>query len=58
MLMGAKLSEGYLWKYSLRPWRASLYSIGVRVLRGGDIVDHEGPRLKGYHVKVGDIATQ
>lgn len=50
--LGATLSEGYLWKYSLRPWRASLYSAGVRVLRGGDIVDQDGPRLKEYRVMV------
>lgn len=37
--MGATLEEGYMWKYSLRPWRAWVYSAGVRVLRGGDIVD-------------------
>ena len=29
-LMGATLSEGYMWKYSLRPWRASLYSVSTR----------------------------
>jgi hypothetical protein len=57
-LMGATLSEGYMWKYSLRPWRALLYSVSVRLLRGGDIVDQEGPRLKGYRVKVGDNAAQ
>jgi hypothetical protein len=50
--LGATLSEGYLWKYSLRPWRASVYSMGVRVLRGGDIVDQEGHKLKNYSPKV------
>lgn len=50
---GATLSEGYMWKYSLRSWRAWVYSIGVRLLRGGDIVDQEGHRLKDYRVKVG-----
>jgi hypothetical protein len=45
---GAILSEGYMWKYSLRPWRSFLYSIGVRLLRGGDIVDQEAHKLKEY----------
>jgi lipid II:glycine glycyltransferase (peptidoglycan interpeptide bridge formation enzyme) len=52
MLMGATLSEGYMWKYSLRPWRASVYSIGVRVLRGGDIVDQEAHKLQDYTPKL------
>ena len=43
---GATLSEGYMWKYSLRPWRARVYSIGVRLLNGGDIVDQEAHKLK------------
>ena len=51
--LGATLSEGYMWKYSLRPWRASVYSVSVRLLRGGDIVDQEGPRLKDYQVQAG-----
>ncbi len=50
---GATLAEGYMWKYSLRPRRAWAYSLGVRVLRGGDIVDRERLRLKDYVVKVG-----
>lgn len=44
--LGATLSEGYMWKYALRPWRAWLYSIGVRIVKGGDIVDQEGHKLK------------
>ena len=56
--LGATLAEGYMWKYSLRPWRALLYSVGVRLLRGGDIVDQEGPRLKGYRVKVSGNGAQ
>jgi lipid II:glycine glycyltransferase (peptidoglycan interpeptide bridge formation enzyme) len=50
--LGATLSEGYMWKYSLRPLRASVYSIGIRLLRGGDIVDQEALRLKDYHVNI------
>lgn len=50
--LGATLSEGYMWKYSLRPWQSWMYSIGVRILKGGDIVDQEERRLKNYEVKV------
>jgi hypothetical protein len=50
---GATLFEGYLWKYSLRPWRAQLYSAGVRLLRGGDIVDQERHKLSEYRRTVG-----
>jgi FemAB family len=52
--LGATLSEGYMWKYSLRPWQAWVYSMGVRMLRGGDIVDQEEHKLKDYEVKVAD----
>lgn len=44
---GATLSVGYMWKYSLRPWRAWVYASGVRLLIGGDIVDQEGHKLAG-----------
>lgn len=50
--LGATLSEGYMWKYSLRPLRAWMYSTGVRLLRGGDIVDQEGHKLKDYNVNI------
>jgi hypothetical protein len=45
ILMGASLSQGYMWKYSLRPWRAWMYTAAVRMLRGGDIVDQEAYKL-------------
>jgi lipid II:glycine glycyltransferase (peptidoglycan interpeptide bridge formation enzyme) len=44
--LGAKLTQGYIWKYALRPWRSLVYSQGVRLLRGGDIVDLERHKLK------------
>lgn len=44
--LGAALSQGYMWKYTLRPWRAWAYSVGVGVLRGGDIVDQEKHKLR------------
>lgn len=49
---GASLVQGYMWKYSLRPWRSLAYSYGVRYLKGGDIVDHERHKLAGYSQSV------
>ncbi len=51
--LGATLAQGYMWKYSLRPWRAWVYSTSVRVLRGGDIVDREAHKLENYSLAVG-----
>jgi hypothetical protein len=50
--LGATLAQGYMWKYSLRPWRAWVYSTSVRVLRGGDIVDQEAHKLENYSLQV------
>lgn len=44
--LGGVLSQGYLWKYSLRPSRSWVYSKAVQLLRGGDIVDQEEHKLK------------
>jgi hypothetical protein len=38
---GGKLVQGYVWKYSFRPLKWIAYSLGVRLLMGGDIVDQE-----------------
>ncbi len=46
--LGAKLTQGYIWKYPLRPWRSLAYSYGIRFLRGGDIVDRERHKMKEY----------
>ena len=43
---GAKLIEGHIWKYPLRPLKSLAYTLGVRFLRGGDIVDHERHKLQ------------
>lgn len=43
---GGRLIEGYMWKYSLRPLKSFAYSIGVRLLKGGDIVDQEQHKLR------------
>jgi len=42
---GGRLSQGYMWKYSLKPFSYRVYSLAVRYLRGGDIVDHEHHKL-------------
>ena len=42
---GAKLIRGYMWKYSLQPIKAFAYTLAVRFLRGGDIVDRERHKM-------------
>jgi len=42
---GTKLKQGYMWKYSIHPLKYAVYSSAVRLLRGGDIVDHERHKL-------------
>jgi hypothetical protein len=46
--LGGTLRQGFVWKYSLRPWRASIYSLGVRLLRHGDLVDQEAHKMKNF----------
>jgi hypothetical protein len=43
---GPRLVQGYLWKFHLNPIKSAAYSLGVRLLRGGDIVDAERHKLK------------
>lgn len=47
MRFGGRLVQGYMWKYSLRPLKFAVYSLAVRLLRGGDIVDQERHKLAG-----------
>jgi lipid II:glycine glycyltransferase (peptidoglycan interpeptide bridge formation enzyme) len=54
--LGAKLIQGYMWKYALRPLKALPYTLGVRYLRGGDIVDHERHKLINYRGLSIDVA--
>lgn len=42
---GGQLNQGYMWKYALHPLKFALYSLAVRTLRQGDIVDQERPRF-------------
>ncbi len=46
--LGGKLRQGYMWKYSLHPVRSLAYSLAVRFLRGGDIVDRERHKMKSF----------
>jgi len=48
---GGQLVQGYMWKYSLRPMKYGVYSMAVRLLRGGDIVDNERYKLKETSLK-------
>lgn len=43
---GGRLSQGYMWKYPLSPLKYGVYSLAVRFLRGGDIVDNEHHRVE------------
>jgi hypothetical protein len=51
--LGGKLRQGYMWKYPLHPMKSFLYSIGIRLLRGGDIVDLERNKLKTIQAEQG-----
>jgi Acetyltransferase (GNAT) domain len=44
---GGRFVQGYLWKCSLRPLKSAAYSVAVRLLKGGDIVDQEHCKLAG-----------
>lgn len=45
---GAELDQGYIWKCRLSTFKSAIYSVGVRWLRGGDIVDAERHKLDQY----------
>jgi hypothetical protein len=42
---GPQLVQGYMWKYPINPLKAGVYSLAVRLFRGGDIVDAEHHKL-------------
>ena len=44
---GGRLVQGYMWKFALQPIKYGVYSLAVRLLRGGDIVDKEQHKLSG-----------
>lgn len=41
MRFGGALVQGHMWKYSFHPIKSLLYSVGVRLMIGGDVVDQE-----------------
>jgi lipid II:glycine glycyltransferase (peptidoglycan interpeptide bridge formation enzyme) len=43
---GGRLVQGYMWKYPLHSLKYAVYSLAVRLARGGDIVDQELHKLK------------
>jgi len=43
---GGQLRRGYIWKYSLNSMKYAVYSLAVRYLRGGDIVDQERHKIE------------
>jgi hypothetical protein len=46
MRFGGRLFQGYMWKYSFHPIKFAAYSMAVRLLRRGDVVDQESHKLK------------
>lgn len=42
---GPRLIHGYMWKHPINPIKSAIYSLAVRLLRGGDIVDEERHKL-------------
>jgi len=38
-----------MWKYNLNPIKYPIYSLAVKLLRGGDIVDREKHKLNQIH---------
>jgi lipid II:glycine glycyltransferase (peptidoglycan interpeptide bridge formation enzyme) len=51
---GAKLKQGYMWKYSLHPLKYRLYCLASRLRSGGDIVDAERHKLKSFNALATD----
>lgn len=43
---GASQVQGYMWKRSIMPFKALIYSTASRLLKGGDAVDRERRRMK------------
>ena len=45
---GGQLLLGYMWKYNLSKLKSPIYSLAVKLLRGGDIVDQEQHKLLAF----------
>jgi len=48
---GAKLKQGYIWKYPLHSLKYRLYCLAARLRSGGDIVDAERHKLKSSKIE-------
>ena len=46
--MGGSLKTGFMWRYPLSSFQFRAYSIAVRLLMGGDIVDQEHHKLQNF----------
>jgi hypothetical protein len=46
---GGALVQGYMWKYRLHALKWAAYSMAVRLLQGGDVVDQERAKLVSQH---------
>jgi hypothetical protein len=46
---GGALVQGYMWKYRMHTLKWAAYSVAVRLLQGGDVVDQERAKLVGQH---------
>lgn len=44
---GGEMVQGFMWKCGFRPLKFAAYSIAIRLLKGGDIVDQEHHKLAG-----------
>ena len=53
---GASLTQGYMWKYPLRPLRALAYTLAARWLKGGDIVDQERHKMQDGRGPVASVS--
>jgi hypothetical protein len=42
---GGEMVQGFMWKYAFRPLKSAVYSVAIRLLKGGDIVDQDGHKL-------------
>ena len=42
---GGEMVQGFMWKYAFRPLKSAAYSVAIRLLKGGDIVDQDHHKL-------------
>ena len=46
---GGTLVQGYMWKYRMHALKWAAYSVAMRLLQGGDVVDQERAKLVSQH---------